>query len=341
MTASAPPPPLAAPPIRRDEVEPVSAELRRFHVTVSRRFLEKLSAARDALSHTHPGAETGVVLEAALDLLLAAHEKKNPPRPPASTRHIPAEVKRAVWLRDGGRCQWPIASGGICGSTTRVEYDYIVPLARGGSSTVGELRLLCRRHNFIHAEQTYSSRAMPTSSTRGRTRDSPSAGHAFAAACAMNCCRCSAPTSRSGCSGRPRARWPASPTGSRPASRPCAHEPQPTARPHHARPRSRRSGAHLGTNPWRARATPHRRPRRGRPGPSRPRGTRDLARRADRAISRGERRRARPAGPAPRGLDDARGSRAAARPRGAARRDAPPLCGDTSGGAGDRRAIAV
>ena len=161
---------------------PSCAELRRFHVTVSRRFLEKLSAARDALSHTHPGAETGVVLEAALDLLLAAHEKKkgivkkpraSPPRPPASTRHIPAEVKRAVWLRDGGRCQWPIASGGICGSTTRVEYDHIVPLARGGSSTVGGLRLLCRRHNFIHAEQTYGREHMARFVSQARPPERP------------------------------------------------------------------------------------------------------------------------------------------------------------------------
>jgi hypothetical protein len=122
MVASTPPPRVAALKVQRDEVEPLSAELRRFHFTVSRRFFEKLSAARDALSHSHPRAETGAVLEAALDLLLAAHDKKkgivkkpraSPPRKPASTRHIPAEVKRAVWIRDGGRCQWPIASGAV------------------------------------------------------------------------------------------------------------------------------------------------------------------------------------------------------------------------------------
>jgi hypothetical protein len=39
---------------RADEVEPLTADLRRYHLTVSRRFLEKLSAARDALSHSHP-----------------------------------------------------------------------------------------------------------------------------------------------------------------------------------------------------------------------------------------------------------------------------------------------
>ena len=66
----------AAPVRQPDEAEPLTAELRRYHITVSKRFLAKLSAARDALSHTHPGADTETVLEAALDLLLAKHDRK-------------------------------------------------------------------------------------------------------------------------------------------------------------------------------------------------------------------------------------------------------------------------
>jgi hypothetical protein len=54
----------------RDDVEPLTADLRRLHVTVSRQFLKKLDAARDGLSHSIPGASTEQVLEAALDLLL-------------------------------------------------------------------------------------------------------------------------------------------------------------------------------------------------------------------------------------------------------------------------------
>src|SRR6266568_4893804 len=50
-----PTPPIPASP-PRTTVEPLTADLRRFHVTVSRRFMEKLAAARAALSHSHPGA---------------------------------------------------------------------------------------------------------------------------------------------------------------------------------------------------------------------------------------------------------------------------------------------
>jgi HNH endonuclease len=136
-----------------DRVEPLTADLRRFHITVSKRFLEKLAAARDALSHTLPDANTEAFLEAALDLLLEKSDRKKglvkkprtaPAQPSARPRHIPAEVKRAVWIRDGGKCQWPTDSGGICGSTRQLELDHIVPVARGGRSTIDNLRVTCR-----------------------------------------------------------------------------------------------------------------------------------------------------------------------------------------------------
>jgi hypothetical protein len=47
---AAPPPPR---PVTSDTLAPLTAELSRLHVTVSRRFLGKLAAARDALSHSH------------------------------------------------------------------------------------------------------------------------------------------------------------------------------------------------------------------------------------------------------------------------------------------------
>ena len=70
------PPPAPLPAARPDEIEPLTGDLRRLHTTVSKRFLAKLAAARDALSHSHPGADTETVLDAALDLLLAANAKK-------------------------------------------------------------------------------------------------------------------------------------------------------------------------------------------------------------------------------------------------------------------------
>ena len=146
----------------RDLAVPLTADLRRFHVNVSRRFLEKLEAAHAALSHSRPNATNEETLEAGLDLVLAQQAKRKgmveKPRkesPPAKPDHLPAHVKRAVWVRDGGRCQWRIESGGICGSTYRVQFDHIIPRARGGPSTVENVRLACAHHNDLAARQAF------------------------------------------------------------------------------------------------------------------------------------------------------------------------------------------
>jgi hypothetical protein len=54
----------------RDDVEPLTADLRRLHVTVSLQFLRDLEAARGGLSHAIPNATTEQVLLEALCLLL-------------------------------------------------------------------------------------------------------------------------------------------------------------------------------------------------------------------------------------------------------------------------------
>jgi hypothetical protein len=166
----------------RSDAQPLTADLRRLHVTVSKRFMEKLEAARDALSHSHPGADVETILEAGLDLLLerSARRKGLVKRPRAQAtpvaddgdpRQVPAAVRREVFLRDDGRCQWPTAGGGICGSTHRVELDHIIPVGRGGGPTVDNLRVLCHVHNDVAARQAYGGAWMDRFSRRG------SAGH--------------------------------------------------------------------------------------------------------------------------------------------------------------------
>ena len=55
---------------------------------------------------------------------------------PSLRTTIPEPVRHAVWRRDQGRCT-------RCGSQASLEFDHIIPLAMGGSSTERNLQLLC------------------------------------------------------------------------------------------------------------------------------------------------------------------------------------------------------
>jgi hypothetical protein len=170
-----------APPARPPTVEPLTADLRRIHLTVSRRLLDKLTAAGDALSHSHPGASEEQIFEVGLDLILERFAKRRgigakprkprsapdgsptgaqPPPPSKRSRHVPAAVWRAVWKRDGGCCAWPLEGGGVCGSTIRVELDHIDGFALGAGTTVEECRLLCDFHQDVSARQLYGDDLM-------------------------------------------------------------------------------------------------------------------------------------------------------------------------------------
>jgi len=87
-------------------------------------------------------------------------EKPRKGTPSANPAVLTAAVKRQVWTRDGGRCQWPLESGGICGSTVRLEFDHQVPRARGGLSTTDNVRLLCRFHNDLAARRAFGDEWM-------------------------------------------------------------------------------------------------------------------------------------------------------------------------------------
>jgi 5-methylcytosine-specific restriction endonuclease McrA len=154
-------------PAQPMRVEPLTATESRIHLTVSSQFLEKLEAARRGQGHVQPGATKEQVIDAALDLLLEkqarrrAEVKRPQKRPrPAKPDHVTAAVKRAVWARDGGKCQWPVDGGGVCGSTTRLEIDHVVPRGHGGPSTVENCRLACRVHNQYAARQAYGDAHM-------------------------------------------------------------------------------------------------------------------------------------------------------------------------------------
>ena len=50
-------------------------------------------------------------------------------------------VRSEVWRRDLGQCV-------VCGAKESLEFDHIIPLAKGGASSVRNLQLLCKACNL-------------------------------------------------------------------------------------------------------------------------------------------------------------------------------------------------
>ena len=153
--------------VTRTVVEPMTSTETRIHITVSPAFLALLKKAKAGQSHVQPGATDEQVLTAALELLVAHQEKRK--------ASVPAKVKREVRVRDGGKCQWPLASGGVCGSEARTEIDHIVPRGRGGPSTTPNCRILCKAHNIEAARQVYGDAHMDLFTVRVPTAGEPAA----------------------------------------------------------------------------------------------------------------------------------------------------------------------
>ncbi len=82
------------------------------------------------------------------------------PAPAPRSRIIPAAVKRAIWKRDEGRCQFVSrVTGRKCLSRHRIQCDHIAAFALGGSSTDPDnLRLLCFSHDQYEARRVFGDR---------------------------------------------------------------------------------------------------------------------------------------------------------------------------------------
>jgi hypothetical protein len=73
----------------------------------------------------------------------------------AKPASVSRATRRAVFERDGERCTFTDADGHRCTATSWLELDHITARARGGTSEPGNLRVRCRAHNRLHAEQTF------------------------------------------------------------------------------------------------------------------------------------------------------------------------------------------
>jgi hypothetical protein len=137
-------------------VTPLAPDRYKLQLTIGGATLEKLRLAKDMLRHAIPSGDDAAILDRAFTALLAdlartkfaAAFNPQPSRPAApGSRHVPADVKRAVFLRDLGRCAFVGTGARRCDERAFLEFHHVRPYAAGGEATVDNIQLRCRRHN--------------------------------------------------------------------------------------------------------------------------------------------------------------------------------------------------
>jgi 5-methylcytosine-specific restriction endonuclease McrA len=161
------PPPAIAPPAAalaltpRSVVRASAPQHYRAQFTMVEKTRDKVRRVQALLRREIPDGDLGVIFDQAITLLLDTLEKTKlgkADRPRSRTlirpetdkeartgtrrsRHMPREVKRAVWERDGGQCAFVSSDGRRCTERTFLEYHHIQPYAKQGPATVANISL--------------------------------------------------------------------------------------------------------------------------------------------------------------------------------------------------------
>jgi hypothetical protein len=130
----------------------------------------QLQELRALLRHQITDGDLAKVLALAVRDLLAKVRKRKfgecskprraKPTSPHPSRHIPAEVRRAVSRRDGERCTYVSAAGRRCEAREFLEFDHAEPWGRTRAHPTEGIRLRCRAHNQHAARQDFGERHM-------------------------------------------------------------------------------------------------------------------------------------------------------------------------------------
>jgi hypothetical protein len=154
----------------------VDAALTELKLLVSHEFHQKLERLLNLASHSNPTKSILHLFEKLIDQELAHLERKkgldaqtqySPTYPTAGkqsvvaarethqppSRYIPAAIRKLVWSRANGKCQYP-----GCLSTYLLEIEHRVPFAKGGTHHPENLALFCRSHNVLAMKREFEFR---------------------------------------------------------------------------------------------------------------------------------------------------------------------------------------
>jgi HNH endonuclease len=158
---------------KRALVEPLGAGRYKVQFTASAALCANLERLKALMVSSVPDGDLARIFETVVAEALERREArrfakvKTPKKTVASadtaastSRYIPAPVRRASHASDDGRCGFVSSGGRRCGSNHRLEFHHVVPWARGGDRSSGNIRLMCRTHNAYLAAKDYGEAVM-------------------------------------------------------------------------------------------------------------------------------------------------------------------------------------
>jgi hypothetical protein len=157
-----------APPL----VEPLAPARYKVQFTASAELRDKLERLRALMRSKIPDGDLAAIIEEAVTEKLERLEARRfgatkKPRKrlaetntSASSRHIPAAVRRVVHGRDGERCSFVDAQGRRCTARAWLEYHHRRPFGYGGDHRPELVALMCKSHNSHLAEHDYGVEKM-------------------------------------------------------------------------------------------------------------------------------------------------------------------------------------
>jgi 5-methylcytosine-specific restriction endonuclease McrA len=159
-TPPAPPRPAPRPPV----LEPLAPARHRVEFTASSALRDKLERLLNLLRAADSTVDLAAVIDAAVTEKLERLEARRfgltkAPRTDVDTskttagpRAIPAAIRRAVFVRDGGQCTYRDRLGHRCPERHDLQYHHRHPHAYGGDRGMKNIAMLCGPHNRLVAE---------------------------------------------------------------------------------------------------------------------------------------------------------------------------------------------
>jgi hypothetical protein len=148
----------------------VSAQAMRMTLTIPNDVGDMMIRLKELWAHVDPTMDNVEVMRRAFKLALAKIDPARPRQTRGATesakhrgtkrlKYYGREFDRVLWDRAGARCEYiDEKTGRRCECKFGLQREHVIPLAKGGTSELSNMQLLCATHNRLRARKIFGDR---------------------------------------------------------------------------------------------------------------------------------------------------------------------------------------